>query len=68
MCFGGGSSPPQPKAPPVPPNERDADAEATRRKVEAVKSSKNSGFDATNLTQGSLSDEAAPVAKPILGA
>jgi hypothetical protein len=68
MCFGGGASPPQPKAPPVPPNERDGDQEATRRKVEAVKLSKQSGFDATNLTQGSMSDTSAPVSKPVLGA
>ena len=68
MCFGGGSSPPTPKAPPVPPNERDADFDARQKTRGAVAASKASGFDATNLTQNSLSDTSAPVAKPILGA
>jgi hypothetical protein len=68
VCFGGGASPPTPKAPPVPPNEYDANADAREKTRGNIQMSKNSGFDATNITQNSLQDQAAPVAKPVLGA
>jgi hypothetical protein len=68
MCFGGGSSPPTPKAPPVPPSEYEGNAAARGDKQRMLAMSKNSGFDATNVTMNSLQDQAAPVAKPVLGA
>lgn len=65
MC--GGSSPPQPKAPPAPVPQRDTNIDGTRSRQEAAMRSAQSGYESTLLAGTNGVTSPATVAAPKLG-
>ena len=65
MC--GGSSPPEPKAPPAPVAQRDTNIDGTMARQKAAQRSAQSGYESTLLAGAGGVTSPANTAAPVLG-